>query len=663
MDPRLQHLFQPIQVGNTELPNRICWSAHSTHYASNGLPTDTQIAYYEERARGGAGWIVIGGSAAHISQLWEQGFNLVSDRRAIDGYRRLTGAVHSHGAKISTQIDTYGIGVPHSRPYPGPTYSPSNRLAAIEGEMPKMVDEADMRIFIDATVDGVEVAMEGGFDGVELLASFDTSLMQNFLSPRFNNRTDEYGGSLENRMRFPLRMLKNVRHAVGDRGFFGLKLIGDEMIEGGLEQDEIKEICRQINEAGLVDYFHICFGTRANFQLMMPDMTYPAGFAAYLAAGVREVVNVPVVAVKRFDDPLLASRVIADGQADIIGMTRALIADPDLPNKARDGRLDVIRQCTSSNQECGRRAEEHIKLPLRCIQNPAVGYEATLGPLTLRRAERKKRVVVVGGGPGGMRAAKIAAQRGHDVQLFDRGEQLGGQVLNILKVPSRSGYESVIRYLAGEVERRGVKVHLNHEATAESIVALEPDAVVVATGARPLATGYSPAIPQIERMPGVDQHHVLTVFDVFSDPARVGQEVVLIDELAQYEALVTAEFIANLGRKLTFVTRHRAAGAKVDGTSLVEYATRLSDHAVRYQVNTAVTEIDGHTVRGSELLNGDPFERHADTVVLVMGKLPEDSIYHELRDRIPELHRVGDCVAPRQITEAIFEGNLAARQI
>jgi thioredoxin reductase len=164
-------------------------------------------------------------------------------------------------------------------------------------------------------------------------------------------------------------------------------------------------------------------------------------------------------------------------------------------------------------------------------------------------------------------------------------------------------------------------------------------------------------------MPGVDQDHVLTVFDVFADPARVGQEVVLIDELAQYEAQVTAEFIANMGRKLTFVTRHPVAGVKVDGTSLIEYATRLGEHGVRFQVNTAVAEIDGHTVRGSELLNGDPFEQHADTVVLMMGKVPEDSLFHELRDRVPELHRVGDAVAPRQITEAIWEGNLAARQI
>src|SRR6266545_1496841 len=269
MDPRVQQLFEPIQVGPIELPNRICWSAHSTHFAKDALPSDTQIAYYAERARGGAGWVVIGATVVHESQLWEQGFNLINDPRAVDGYKRLTEAVHAHGAKVSIQM------------------------------------------VVDATAAGCRVAMEVGFDGVEIMASFDTSIIQNFLTPRFNDRTDEYGGSLENRMRFPLRILRAAREAIGDRGFFGLKIIGDEMIEGGLDQEDIKEICRIIDTEGLVDYFHVCFGTRANFEFMLPDMVYPAGFASYLAAGVREVVKVPVVAVKRIDDTIVAGQIIA----------------------------------------------------------------------------------------------------------------------------------------------------------------------------------------------------------------------------------------------------------------------------------------------------------------------------------------------------------------
>lgn len=660
MDPRVHHLFEPIQVGPVELPNRICWSAHSTHFAKDGLPSDAQIDYYAERARGGAGWIVVGSTVVHKSQLWEQGFNLINDPRAIDGYKRLTESVHAHGAKISTQMDFFGIGVPHTRMHDGVTYSPSGRIAAIEGEIPKRMDEDDMTMVVEATAEGCRIAMDVGFDGVEIMISFDTSILQNFLTPRFNDRTDEYGGSLENRMRFPLQVIRAAREAIGDRGMFGLKIIGDEMIEGGLDQAEIQEICRIIDSENLVDYFHVCFGTRASFELMLPDMVYPAGFAAYLAAGVREVVDVPVVAVKRIDDPIVAGQILADGQADIVAMARALIADPDLPNKAREGRLEEIRQCTSSNQECGRRAEETIKAPLRCIQNPAVGQEATLSLTKRAVATTPKNVVVIGGGPGGMRAAKVAAERGHHVQLFEKGSRLGGEVLQMLKVPARAGYESVIRYLIGEVDRRGVKLNLGQEMDAETIKALSPDVVVLATGSRSVKTGFSSLRPNVAQMPGVDQAHVITVPDVFADPEALGEEIALIDELGSYEAQVTVEYLCNLGKKVTVVTPHAMPGAKLDGTSRAEYQRRMLEVGMRNQVNTLIDEIDGHTLRGTEFINGDPVELHADTVVLAMDKAPNDELYFELRGQVPEVFRVGDAVAPRTITQAIYEGNQIA---
>ncbi|MGD6741775.1 FAD-dependent oxidoreductase [Streptomyces sp. BH106] len=662
MDARIEKLFEPITIGGVEFPNRICWSAHSTHLGVDGLPSDRQVAYYEERARGGAGWIVVGGVVARAGDLWEQGFNVLSDKRAIPGFQRLTEAVHRHGSKASVQISHFGLGVPPNRPVPGPVYSPSNLPTALEGEIPKRVDEGDMEMFLDAQVKSVEVAVEGGFDGIELLWSFDTSIEQAFLSPRFNDREDEYGGSLDNRLKFPLRMIKAAREALGGRAVLGLKIVGDEMVDGGLGQEDIKQICRRIDELKLVDYFHICLGTRSNYQLMIPEMSYPAGFAAYLAAGVREVVSVPVVAVKRFDDPLLAGQVILDGEADVIAMARALIADPELPNKARVAELDTIRQCTSSNQECSRRAEEHIKLPMRCIQNPAVGFESTLGTQTLQPAEQRKRIIVIGGGPGGMRAAKVAAQRGHDVELYEAGDRLGGQVQSILQVNGRGGYESVIRYLEGEVQRRGVKVRLGEKATAEQIIAAKPDAVVVATGALPLKTGYSASTPAIKTMPGVDQDHVMTVDEVFAHPERLGQEVVLIDEFGQYEGQLTAEFIGQQGKHVTFVTRQAVAGAKVDGLSLADYATRLAEQGMTTHPNTGASAIDGHVVRATDL-NGQDVEFPADTVVLSMGKLPNESLFLELSKALPEVHRVGDCVAPRMITDAIYEGNEAARAI
>jgi 2,4-dienoyl-CoA reductase-like NADH-dependent reductase (Old Yellow Enzyme family)/thioredoxin reductase len=666
MSPGLTNLFQPLQIGPTEIPNRLLFSAHSTHFAQEYLPTQRQADYYAERARGGAGWIVIGASLSHESSLWEQGFNLVSDERAIPGYQAITSAVHEYGTKISTQIGHFGPGVPRDRPFTWPVYAPSALPTGPHGEMAKEVDEDDMAMLIDSSVKSVDIAMRSGFDGVELLWSFDTALEWCFMTPRFNQRTDEYGGSLENRMRFPVRMLTAVREALGGRGHLGIKIPGDEMSEGGLDQDDIKEICTRLDALGLVDYFHITTGTRVNvYHLMNPEMIWPAGFAAYLAAGVREVVNVPVVAAMRIDDPTLADRLIGDGHGDVVAMARPLIADPELPNKAREDRLDDIRQCTSSNQECVAHSEAHVKLPIRCLQNPAVGEEAKFGIGTTKRSGTPRSVTVLGGGPAGMRAAKVAAQRGHRVRLYERADRLGGQILSILEVSTRANYVGIIRYLSRELDRYDVDVRLGEEATAAAVVAEQPDVVIVATGASGLKTGYSAQLPTVERMPGTDQEHVFSVFDVFAQPDRLGDRVVVVDEFGEIEAMITTEYLGQIGKQVTYVTRHTHAGAQVEGQSLHDYNDRLREYGVTVQPMTAVTAIDGKVVRGDSAIHlaTTEWSQEADSVVLLMGKQANDGLYHELHGSVPELHRVGDCLAPRQITDAIWEGNLAGRAV
>jgi pyruvate/2-oxoglutarate dehydrogenase complex dihydrolipoamide dehydrogenase (E3) component len=282
--------------------------------------------------------------------------------------------------------------------------------------------------------------------------------------------------------------------------------------------------------------------------------------------------------------------------------------------------------------------------------------ERVLGRNTLGRVAQAKSVVVVGGGPAGMRAAKVAAQRGHRVRLYEKGERLGGQVLSILEVPSRSGYESIIRYLIGELDRRRVDVQLGVEATVE-------DSVIVATGALGLKTGYSPALQSVARMPGADQDHVLTVFDVFSDPGGLGQTVLLVDDFGQYEGMITAEHLARLGKRVIHVTRNPYVGVRVDGMSLTDYGIRLAEYDYRSVPQMAVTQIDGKVVRGASQLDGAPWSQEADNVVLLMGKLPNEQLFHQLRTAGGDVRRVGDCLAPRNITDAIFEGNAAGREI
>ena len=660
MGAQFEHLFRPIQIGPITMPNRLCFSAHATNFAEDNLPSERQAYYYTERAKGGVGWIVIGGFICHESSNWSGGFTLVSNENAVAGYRKITSMVHEYGTKIFTQIDHYGGAVPHPRTYKGPLLAPSGIPDALEGETPKSIEEEEMEDIIQAAVKAVRVAKESRFDGVEVISAQGFSLVQQFMTPRFNRRTDEYGGSLENRLRFPLRLFERVRKEAGDL-CVGIKIVGDEFVEGGLGVEEIKEICQRISATGNIDYIHVCTGVTNNQGLIVPEMSYPAGFAAYLAAGVREVVDIPVVAIKRINDPILAEKILADGQADVIAMARALISDPELPNKAKEGRLEDIRQCTGVNQECvGRMMRGNL---LSCIQNPATGEEKRWGIGTVKPATRTKKVIIVGGGAGGMKVAEIAAERGHEVHLYEKQNDLGGQILSIIKVASRREFESIIRYLRIRIQKLGVKVHLGQELTADKILAEGADAVVLATGALPLKTGYSSDRPDIRKLPGVEQNNVKTVFDVYANANDIGQRVLVIDEFGEMEATMTAEYLADQGREVEIVTRLAFVGMKIEPLSFDAQMERLVERKVTCTPYVLVTMINGNQVQGEQKYSKAPWKREVDTVVLTMGKRANETLYNELRGRVGELHRIGDCVTPRKITDAIYEGNLVGREL
>lgn len=658
MDQAFEHLFSNVSLGPFELRNRVCFSAHSHMMGNYGLPTERQLRYLVERAKGGAAWIVVGASMVSADGLDYINFNIVSDERSIPMNQQITAAVHDHGAIITTQIDEFGRVGRYPREGRAPLLAPS-ALPELGHEMPKEMEAEDFEAVIADTRLAVRVAKAGGFDGVEFLAAMSTSLIQQFLSPLTNRREDEYGGSLENRLRFPLRLIRETREELGRDHILGIKLVADEVAQGGLDHDALREIAAAIDGTGDVDYIHADIGTGVSVLTHIPEMQFPAGFATYLAGGIREVVRCPVVSVKRINDPVLAEQVLASGQADIVAMARALIADPELPNKAREGRLTQVRQCTGSNQECINRTS--ASLPVSCIHNPAAGHEDRFGIGTLKPAVAPKRVLVVGGGVAGMAAAEIAAKRGHDVHLHERSDELGGQVRWMASINSRKDYESITRYLSGEIERLGVQVRLGHAVDAEEVLADAWDEVVVATGARPDPRGYSSALPVFE-LPGADQDNVFTVFDVFGDRmGEIGDRVLLIDEFGEPEAMMVAEHLGDQGRKVEIVTRLNYVGMKVDWFSWGAYAERLSERGAVLTALTGVTRIDGRTVIG-ENLDGE-WRREVDSVVLVMGKLAEDHLYRALKGRASSVHRVGDCVAPRRITDAIWEGNALAREL
>lgn len=663
MAAQFEHLFRPMQLGSMTVANRICFSGHGTLFAdANGLPTEKEAYYYAERAKGGVGFMVIGAGFIGPSSFWLPGIHVVNDERSVPGFRRIADAVHEHGSRILCQIDHFGreMSSVHSHlPLGAPSAVPGYSHVDA-GEIPKQLEIREIEKLVEAGGRAAQIAREGGLDGVEVVASFGY-LTNQFLSPASNMREDEYGGSLENRMRYPMQLLERVRRDLGPTLCLGFKLVGDEFTPGGLTLSDIQDVVRILMQRKLIDYITVDAGTFHSAQIIIPDMSFPMGFASYLAAGVREVASVPVGATKRIVDPILAEKIVADGQADFVVMARALIADPELPKKAREGHLEDIRQCTGVNQEC-------IGLvmggwPMSCIQNPAVGEEKRWGVDTIAPAQRSKKILVIGGGPGGLKAAEVAARRGHQVELFEKSQQLGGQVSYITKVASRRDFESIIRYLRIQIQKLGVKVHLGEEMTAERVLAADYDVVVIATGATPLKTGFSSFRPAMLKMPGVDQENVVTTFDVLGESKTIGDRILVIDEFGEMEAPMIAEYLADQGKAVEIVTRLPFVGMRLDEFTIHPQLERLAERRVACTPFTMVMGVEGKVAWGEHVYSKARWEKQLDTVVLVMGKQASEEMYFQLKHKVPELHRVGDCVAPREITEAIYEGNLVGRQI
>ena len=376
-----------------------------------------------------------------------------------------------------------------------------------------------------------------GYDGIELHGAHGY-LINQFMSPFTNHRTDAYGGSLENRLRFALEVIDAVREQVRDSMVLGIRISGDELIPGGLTQNDTREIAARLEGTGTLDYISVSVGIHETAYLTVGDMSVPLGAAVYLATGIKEVVNLPVFTVLRINDPVQAEQILAEGKADMIGMVRALICDPELPNKARNGRLDDIRKCMACIQECRRGAA------ICCTLNPAVGFEKELGTGTIKPAVAKKKVVVIGGGPGGLEAARIVAMRGHQAILYEKGSKLGGQVNIATRVPSRVDLGESIHYLSQQVRKLGVDIKLEVEATADSILREKPDTVVLATGSTPF----------VRDIPGATEGNieVTNVREVLEEKVDTGDNVVIFDYPGGFwECCGTAEFLARKGKRVT----------------------------------------------------------------------------------------------------------------
>jgi 2,4-dienoyl-CoA reductase (NADPH2) len=665
----LKLLFTPIKVGKMELKNRIVMPA--MHYLSSweGLVLPHHTDYFVERAKGGAALIIIGGCTIDETS---GAVNMLSvrDDKFIPGLSALAKAVQAQGAKIAAQLYHAGR-YSHSILMGGKrSVSSSPVRSRFTGETPRELSIPEIKQVQRNFALAAARIKRAGLDAVEVIASAGYLISQ-FLSPLVNRRKDEYGGDFESRMRFGLEVAREVRREVGPDFPIIFRVAGNEFMEGGLANREAQIFSRELEKAG-VDMINVTGGWH---ETRIPQITMglPRGGFVYLAQGIKQSVSIPVMTCNRITDPCLADQILRDGQADLIGFARGLIADPELPNKARQGRYDEINYCIACNQGCFDPIFD--QKPQTCLVNARAGAE---GRLTVEPALRKKKIMVIGGGPAGMEAARVAALRGHEVCLYEKNEKLGGQIPLAAVPPGRREFLTFVSYLEKQMEKLKVTVHTRLEASPVHVEMEKPDAVIVATGAEPW-------VPEIK---GMDRPSVVLAWDVLSGRVDTGKEVVIVGGGAV--GLETALFLARKGtidaETLYFLMFNRAEDFETLNSLLyrglkkvmvvemlkklgqdIGISTRwtiiqdISRLGVRTMTNTRATEV---TDKGLVVeREGNETFLSADTVVMAAGAKSVNALYEKIKDRVPEVYLIGDARTPRKALEAVAEGFEAGRTI
>ena len=648
---RYRYLFSPLRIGPLALRNRIVFAAHLTNYAEDGHPTEQHAAYYEARARGGAGLIITEEHSVHPTDWPYEKLIHGFDESVIPGYRRITEAVHRHGTPILAQINHNG-GQASGMYSRLPVWAASPVADPMFREVAKEVDQAEIAEIVAGYAKTAGHCVQGGFDGIELQCSH-SSIVRGFLSPATNLRDDEYGGDLRRRARILLEIVAAVRDAIGPGRALGVRLCGDELINGGTTIDEAVEVARLVESAGQVDYINTSIGVATSTLYMIEaSMHIPPGYALFIPSAIRKAVELPVVGVGRFKDPLQAERALAEGHCDLIGVVRGQIADAEFAAKARSGHADDIRLCLSCNQECVGRMG--LNRWLGCIENPRTGREAiALAPPALAPPARARcRVMVVGAGPAGLQAAIAAAGRGHEVTVHERGEAAGGQVRLAATVPSRAEFGDLVRNQLAECARLGVTVVYGSCVDVAAVRAAAPDAVIVATGA--IAERPYWALPDAAR--------VVDVREVLDGSAAPGGRVVVVDEVGFHHATSVAELLADRGAEVEVVTPGMVVGQDLGITLDMEnWCARAAAKGIVQTTDCLVTGVAPGSVTLMHHPTGQTRQAGADWVVCAVPAAPAEQLYFDLMALGPEVrvHRAGDCVAPRRAHAAVIEGQRA----
>jgi 2,4-dienoyl-CoA reductase-like NADH-dependent reductase (Old Yellow Enzyme family)/NADPH-dependent 2,4-dienoyl-CoA reductase/sulfur reductase-like enzyme len=678
---RYPHLLSPFTLNRVTLRNRIVSTAHAEVYAEEGgLPGQRYIRYYEEKAKGGLGLAICGGSSPvslDSPQGWWRSVNLASDA-VIEPLAQLAEAMHRHGARIMIQAthmgrrsSYYGERWPH-------LVSPSGIREPVHRGYAKIIENFEIRRIVADFARAASRVQRAGLDGIEISAAHQ-HLIDQFWSPRTNHRSDDYGGSLANRMRFGLEVLTAVREAVGRDFCVGLRMCGDEFHDDGLDHATLKEIAQAMSESGLIDYLSVIGSgadTHNTLANCMPPMALPPEPFLHLAAGIKSVSRVPVMHAQSIRDATQAERILAKGWVDLVGLTRAHIADPYFVDKIRAGQDDRVRQCVGANYCIDR---QYLGQDVLCVQNAATSREQTMPHVIARSGGPERRVVVVGAGPGGLEAARVARERGHAVVLFERESAPGGQIRLAARAPQREQMAGIVRWFELETKRLGIDCRYGVEADAAAILAETPDIVVLATGGR----AHSTAVADW----GVAEGLAVSSWDILAGRIAPLRNVLVYDGVSTHAGAGVADFIASRGNTVEIVTPDVKVADDVGGTTFPIFYRRLYQHDVIMTPNWWLDRVYAEGERRVAVLRNEYTdaleERLVDQVVVENGSTPNDSLYWQLKarslnggeteitslfDNRPQpvlsqalgggrfaLFRVGDCISPHNIHAAIYD--------
>jgi 2,4-dienoyl-CoA reductase-like NADH-dependent reductase (Old Yellow Enzyme family) len=641
-------LFQPLQLRHKTLRNRIVFGAHTANMAEGGLPGERHRGYYEERARGGAAMIVVEPIPVHASAVLTRGNFKHSSDEVIPHFRRVTDAVHTHGAVICHQLYHVGQHGDADNSYHA-AWSPSGLPSFHDSDGSHAMSETEIESVIDGYVQAARRAKESGFDGVEVFAAYN-ALPDQFWLPFNNRRDDKWGGSFENRMRFSATVLQGIRKMAGDDFIVGLAVNMDTTAEVSQSMEQLQEIIAWHDARELMDYVTCGTGSYFNFTGIIPNAFHSDKLGAPFAEALKQVVSFAKVQceahVRTSEN---AEEVVRSGQADMVSIVRGQIADPHLANKAKEGRPEDVRPCLSCNQMCwGRRYRDYW---ISCLINPSAGREFEWGGDRFTAAAKPKKLLIVGGGVAGLEAARVAAERGHHVTLVEASDKLGGQFRLAGLQPRRHQIIDYIEWLERQLNRLQVRVLMNTPMDAGDVKNFDAEEVIVATGSQPDLSGFQRALPQFDALPGVDIGHVYSTEDVLAKRAALGRRVLMLDETSNWKGTGTAIAIAEQGHNVTLVTSSPVVMAEMARTAAdLQARARLRELGATLLTEHVMLEWHGDAAT-VQVSGGKPYRLEADCLVIAATNMSERWLADETGHAT-----IGDSTAARTAVMAIYEG-------